>query len=167
MRGVYSWLIRCAVPFALLAFMRGSESDFGALRRALAEKLGRGKRLTNGGRASRPVWIHAVSLGEMTAAHPFIEALKAQHPDIPLLVTTATRAGRARAESWSKNGIDVRYLPYDTPGAVRRFFERTQPRLGVIMETELWPNLFELCRVKRVPLLIANARLSMRSVSRY
>ena len=103
----------------------------------------------------------------MTAAAPLIRGIQARHPHVPLIVTTSTPAGRARAFDLFGGGADIRYLPYDTPGSVRRFFIRAQPKLAVILETELWPNLFERCRIDGIPLLLVNARLSGKSVSRY
>ena len=84
-----------------------------------------------------------------------------------LLITTATPTGRARARALFPTGVDVRYLPYDTPRAVRRFLDRAAPTLAIILETELWPNLFDACRRRELPMLIANARLSARSVANY
>jgi 3-deoxy-D-manno-octulosonic-acid transferase len=129
----------------------------------LAQRFGFGPRLARGG----SIWLHAVSLGEMTAAAPLIRGIHARHPQVPLIITTATPAGRARAFALFGGGADIRYLPYDTPGSVRRFLARAQPKLAVILETELWPNLFERCRIERIPLLLANARLSAKSVLRY
>jgi 3-deoxy-D-manno-octulosonic-acid transferase len=84
-----------------------------------------------------------------------------------LVVTTATPAGRARALALFAGAADIRFLPYDTPGSVRRFLKRIQPCMAIIMETELWPNLFRECERRRVPILLASARLSARSVLRY
>jgi len=84
-----------------------------------------------------------------------------------LVVTTATPAGRARAAALFEGEADIRFLPYDTPAAVRRFLARTRPRAAIIMETELWPNLLRECERSGIPVLLASARLSSRSVSRY
>jgi 3-deoxy-D-manno-octulosonic-acid transferase len=162
LRLIYSTLIRCAAPIAFgIALWRGFR-DRGYWQ-GLGERFGFGARLARAG----SIWLHAVSLGEMTAAAPLIRGIQARHPHVPLIVTTATPAGRARAFALFGGGADIRYLPYDTPGSVRRFFSRTQPKLAVILETELWPNLFERCRIDGVPLLLANARLSGKSVARY
>jgi 3-deoxy-D-manno-octulosonic-acid transferase len=106
-------------------------------------------------------------LGEMSAAAPLLRALRSRHPHIPLVVTTATPAGRARALALFGGSADVRFLPYDTPGSVGRFLARIRPRVAIIMETELWPNLFRQCEERSVPLFLASARLSAKSVSRY
>jgi 3-deoxy-D-manno-octulosonic-acid transferase len=113
------------------------------------------------------IWLHAVSLGEMSAAAPLVRALRLKYPDYPVVLTTATLTGRARARSSFDGAVDVRFLPYDTPGAVARFLDRVRPRLAIIMETELWPNLFAECERRGVPLVLASARLSAKSVARY
>ena len=167
MRFIYSWLVRCAVPAALAAILWRGLRDR-SYWQGLAERLGFGRALS-----ARCIWLHAVSLGEMSAAAPLLQALRLRHPDIPLLVTTATPAGRARAlalfadRASFAEGTDVRFLPYDTPGSVRRFLARARPRIAIIMETELWPNLLRECERRRIPVLLASARLSVKSVSRY
>jgi 3-deoxy-D-manno-octulosonic-acid transferase len=103
----------------------------------------------------------------MSAAAPLVRALHARYPQMPLVLTTATPAGRARAQALFAALADVHFLPYDTPGSVSRFLERTRPRIAIIMETELWPNLFRECRRRGIPVMLASARLSARSVSRY
>jgi len=121
------------------------------------------------GRASAggSIWLHAVSLGEVSAAAPLVRALRARYPQYPMVLTTATPTGRERGRALFGDTVDVRFLPYDTPGAVARFLNRIRPRFGIIMETELWPNLFRECERRGVPLLLASARLSAKSVARY
>jgi len=101
------------------------------------------------------------------ACAPLVSALARRHPDLPLTVTTLTPTGAARARALFGNLAQVRYLPYDLPGAVRRFLRRLQPRLAVIFETELWPNLYRECGRRRIPLVLASARISVRSADRY
>src|SRR5205085_1377291 len=113
------------------------------------------------------VWIHAVSVGEVQACAPLVGVLRQRYPELPLTVTAVTPTGAARARALFGNAAQVRYVPFDLPGAVRRFFARVQPRLAVIVETELWPNLYRECARRRVPLVLASARLSARSVGRY
>jgi 3-deoxy-D-manno-octulosonic-acid transferase len=166
-RFIYSWLVRCAVPVALAAILWRGLRDR-SYWQGLPERLGFGRALP-----PRGIWLHAVSLGEMSAAAPLLKALRSRHPEIPLLATTATPAGRARALSLFADralfaeGAFVRFLPYDTPGSVRRFLARTRPRIAIIMETELWPNLLRECERGRIPVFLASARLSVKSVSRY
>lgn len=161
MRRLYSLLIYIAVPCAFAAVLWRGLRDRGYWQ-APGERFGWGRVS-----ARETIWLHAVSLGEVAAAAPLVRALMARHPQTPLVVTTATPTGRARAESLFGAGVDVRFLPYDTPGAVARFLERIRPRLGIIMETELWPNLFRECERRGIPLVLANARLSAKSVARY
>jgi 3-deoxy-D-manno-octulosonic-acid transferase len=113
------------------------------------------------------IWIHAVSVGEVQAAVPLVRALLEKFPEHSLLLTTVTPTGSAQVTAQFGEEVAHVYAPYDLPGAVRRFFQRTRPQLAIIMETELWPNLFHACRTRRVPLLLVNARLSARSVAGY
>ena len=116
---------------------------------------------------SRPlIWIHAVSVGESRAAEPLIVALKQRYPQHRILLTHMTPTGRATTSA-VLDGCERRYLPYDTPWAVRRFLRHYRPQLGLIMETELWPNLIRACKEIGVPLLLINARLSERSARGY
>jgi 3-deoxy-D-manno-octulosonic-acid transferase len=114
------------------------------------------------------VWIHAASVGEVLASAALVRALRARAATLALTLTTTTPAGAARARALFRDqGVDVRHVPLDLPGAVRRFCARVQPRLGVILETELWPNLYRECARRGVPLVLASARLSPRSARRY
>lgn len=117
--------------------------------------------------ADRAIWVHAVSVGEVQAAGPLVRRLAKEYPDRPLVLTASTATGRQRAASLYGRIADVRYLPYDLPGSVTRFLDRVRPTVGVILETELWPTLFRVCERRKIPLLVASARLSERSVRRY
>lgn len=129
---------------------------------------GHGERFGRGSRTRGPaLWLHAVSLGEVAAAAELVRALRARHPGTPFVLTTATPTGRARALALFGAEIEVRYLPYDTPGAVRRFLDRIRPQVAVIVETELWPTLVHECARRAIPVVFASARLTARSVSRY
>jgi 3-deoxy-D-manno-octulosonic-acid transferase len=127
-----------------------------------SQRFGFGPRSTPHG-----VWLHAVSVGEVQACAPLVVALARRHPQLPLTVTTFTPTGAARARALIGHLATVRYVPFDLPGAVRRFLGRVEPRLAIIFETELWPNLYRECRRRRVPLVLASARLSERSLGRY
>jgi 3-deoxy-D-manno-octulosonic-acid transferase len=106
------------------------------------------------------LWIHAVSVGEVQAAVPLVRALRSGTRDLRILVTTTTPTGRARVQQALGDSVLHRYAPYDLPGVVRRFLERVRPRLVIIMETELWPNILHQCARRQIPVLLANARLS-------
>lgn len=110
------------------------------------------------------IWVHAVSLGETRAAAPLIAALRQQQPGLRLLLTHTTATGREAGRDLLHTGDVQAWLPYDTPGAVRRFLRRFQPRVGVLMETEVWPNLLHEARRAGVPMVLANARLSPKSL---
>ncbi|MBT0727416.1 3-deoxy-D-manno-octulosonic acid transferase [Rosenbergiella australiborealis] len=111
--------------------------------------------------------LHSVSVGETLAAIPLVRALQYQYPSIPITVTTMTPTGSERAQSAFGNNVSHVYLPYDLPTAINRFLDTAAPRLMIIMETELWPNIIHTLHRRHIPLIIANARLSERSAKRY
>jgi 3-deoxy-D-manno-octulosonic-acid transferase len=113
------------------------------------------------------IWIHAVSVGETRAAQPLVAALRRQYPGQRILMTHMTPTGRQTSIDLFGDAVERVYLPYDTPGGMARFLAHYRPRLGLIMETELWPNLIAACRRRGVPLLLVNGRLSARSARRY
>ena len=113
------------------------------------------------------VWFHAVSVGEAEAAFPLVRAIARRLPGMALLVTTTTPTGSARVQAVLGETVSHVYLPYDLPDAVARFLGRFRPVLGVVMETEIWPNLFHACADRGIPLAIVNARLSERSARGY
>ena len=131
-------------------------------RRNFSQRFGKGEAV-----AEPSIWVHAVSVGEVQAAAVLVRTLYDRYPGVPLVVTTLTPTGDERARALLGDRADIRYLPLDLPGSVRRFFDRVKPRIAVIFETELWPNLYRECRRRRVPLVLASARLSPRSMGRY
>ena len=114
-----------------------------------------------------PVWLHAVSVGEVNAAAPLVDRLRAQRPDLRVVVTTITPTGSERVRKLWGDDVTHVYLPYDLPGAVARFLDQFKPTLALIVETELWPNLLFVCRDRGIPTHILNARLSARSLRGY
>ena len=117
--------------------------------------------------ADAPLWLHAVSVGEVNAAAPLVNRLLRDHPHLRLVVTTITPTGSERVQAlWGDAVVHV-YLPYDLPGAVSRFLDHFRPALALIVETELWPNLLFGCRDRGIPTHILNARLSARSLRGY
>ena len=110
------------------------------------------------------VWIHAVSLGETRAAAPLIDALREQQPGLRLLLTHGTATGRDEGRRLLRAGDQQAWLPSDTPRATDRFLRHFRPAVGVLMETEVWPNLTQACRAAGVPLLLVNARMSEKSL---
>lgn len=162
MQYLYNVLLYLATPVAFAFHLWRGFGD-----RAHWERLGERFGYTRLRFEQRPVWIHAVSVGEVQAANPLIRRLLAQMPGAPLLVTTGTVTGAARV--YAAFGAKARhcYLPYDLPNAVARFLARTQPRLGIIIETELWPNLLRACVRANIPMVLASARISPRTAARY
>lgn len=132
----------------------------GGGRRYLVQRLG----FYWDGCASNALWVHAASVGEVAAALPLIEELRRAHGERPVLVTTATPTGARMALERTPEGVEHAYLPIDSTGAVRRFLRRYRPRCALIMETELWPNLYAACYRQGVPLVIVNGRLSPRTL---
>jgi len=117
---------------------------------------------------TRPtIWLHAVSVGETRAAQPLVAALRLRYPAHRILLTHMTPTGRATSEALFGDSVERIYLPYDTPWAMRGFLRHYRPQFGLIMETELWPNLIAACKQAGVPLSLVNARLSERSAKRY
>ena len=114
----------------------------------------------------RPIWIHAVSVGETRAAEPLVQALRRHFPDSPFLITQMTPTGRATAQSLFLDA-QCRYLPYDKSEWVARFLAEHRPICGILMETEIWPNLMHGCQEAGIPLFLANARLSEKSQRGY
>jgi 3-deoxy-D-manno-octulosonic-acid transferase len=113
------------------------------------------------------LWVHAVSVGEVIAARPLVDGLLARHPDRPLLVTTITPTGSERVRALWGDRVHHVYVPYDLRGIVRRFLDRARPALAVIVETEIWLNLYIECERRGIPLVMVNARLSERSLRGY
>jgi 3-deoxy-D-manno-octulosonic-acid transferase len=154
---LYSALLRLATPAYLLRLLWRSRREPG-YRLAIGERLGFG--------APQPpgrLWLHAVSLGETRAAAALLDALRAQRPGLRVLFTHGTATGREAGRALLREGDAQAWLPWDTPGAVRRFLARHRPALGVLMETEVWPNLLRQAHRAGVPLVLANARLSEKS----
>lgn len=113
------------------------------------------------------IWFHAVSVGEAEALFPLVKQVQQHYPDAVLLITTTTPTGSARVKAVMKESVAHVYLPYDIPCAVNRFIRCFKPRIAVIMETEIWPNLFACCGKNEIPLYIINARLSEKSARGY
>ncbi len=158
---LYTTLMRTAAPVLLLRLVRRARSNRLPLTR-WREWMGLGESLPPGA-----IWLHAASVGEVEAALPLARALQERHPGRPLLVTTTTPEGAMRVTAALGDGVSHRFLPLDLPGAVRRFLRRACPAMAVMLETELWPNLYRGCERAGVPLLLASARMSPRSSRRY
>ncbi len=162
LRKLYTLLLYLLTPFVIARlawrgirapdYWRRWPERFGSIKPALGERV---------------IWIHAVSVGEVLATEPVVQALLEQYPEHSILVTTVTPTGSARVTALFGNAVAHVYAPYDLPAAVSKFLDRVRPQLAIVMETELWPNLFHACQQRSVPLLLVNARLSEKSVAGY
>jgi 3-deoxy-D-manno-octulosonic-acid transferase len=162
LRALYTLLLRLALPLVLLRLWWRGRREAG-YRDFVAERFGR----YAGDVPERLLWIHAVSVGEVRAALPLVRALQEALADHRVLLTCTTASGRAMAKQVYGETVQCAYLPYDYPDSVQRFLERFRPRLGILMETEIWPNLIAECATLGVPLVLANARMSEKSASGY
>ena len=162
-RVLYTLVLVAALPFILARlWWRGGRESF--YRRHIGERLGYYRDSPSG----QPVlWVHAVSVGEARASAALVRALAAAHPGHELLVTCMTAAGREALHELHGDRIRIAWLPYDYPGAVHRFLGRYRPRLALLVETEIWPNLIAACGEYGVPVLLANARMSEKSALAY
>jgi 3-deoxy-D-manno-octulosonic-acid transferase len=162
MRWVYSAGMVAMQPLLVRRLLRRARSEplYGE---AIGERFGRYGEAEPAG-AGPLVWVHAVSLGETRAAAILVAALRAQLPGMRLLLTHGTATGRAEGQRLLRTGDRQCWLPWDTPQATRRFLAHFRPSLGILMETEVWPNLLAACAVEGVPLALANARMSEKSL---
>ncbi len=156
---LYSGLMWALQPLLRRKLQRRGREEPGYLF-AIEERLGHYPQPASGGY----VWVHAVSLGETRAAAVLLQALRAAHPGLRLLLTHGTATGRAQGESLLQAGDVQVWQPWDTPAVVKRFLAHFKPQVGIILETELWPNWVAECRQAQVPLVLVNARMSEKSM---
>lgn len=162
MRNLYTLLYGLLLPAVLLRlYWRGCKAP--QYRQRWLERLGFYQMPSRQG----VIWIHAVSVGEVEAAFPLIAHFRHSHPQLPILVTTTTPTGSARVRAALAGQVEHVYLPYDLPFVIERFLKCFRPRLAVMMEKEIWPNLFAASAAQNIPLFIVNARLSARSARSY
>lgn len=163
-RTLYTALFYLGLPLvAIRLWLRSRKAP------AYAKRIG--ERFSIGLPVMKPggIWVHAVSVGESIAAAPMIRGLLERYPQLPITVTCMTPTGSERIHAMFANEPRIQhcYLPYDLPCAAARFLDRVQPKLAVIMETELWPNHIHQCAKRGIPVALANARLSERSAKGY
>lgn len=157
---MYSWLMWALQPLLRRKLQRRGRDEGGYLQ-AIDERFGYyTQAATEGGY----VWVHAVSLGETRAAAVLLQTLRAAQPDLRILLTHGTATGRAQGVSLLQPGDVQVWQPWDTPAAVQRFLTHFKPRMGIILETELWPNWVAQCHKAQVPLVLVNARMSDKSM---
>jgi len=162
LRALYTLLLYAAAPYFLARLWWRGRREPG-YREGIAERFGHGTLEPK----PKLLWVHAVSVGEVRAAAPLVRALARDYPDHDVLVTCLTAGGREMAKQVFGESVLHAWLPYDLPRAVWRFLEHYRPRLGVLVETEIWPNLLAACAEDGVPVVLASARLSERSARGY
>jgi 3-deoxy-D-manno-octulosonic-acid transferase len=162
-RALYTLLWWLALPVIPLRLWWRSRREPG-YREHVAERFGR---FGAPAEARETWWVHAVSVGETRAAAPLIERLAREHPDARIVLTCMTATGRETGRTLYGDRVLQAFLPYDLPFAIDGFLAHYHPRAGLVMETELWPNLVARCRAHDVPLFLANARMSARSAAGY
>lgn len=160
-RSLYSFAMWAAQPLLRRKLARRGVQEPGYLE-AIEERFGHYGAGTPA--SSGWVWVHAVSMGETRAAAILVRALRRQMPGMRLLLTHGTATGRAEGKALLQPGDMQVWQPWDTPGAVRRFLAQFQPAIGILMETEVWPNMVAVCQQQGVPLVLANARLNAHSL---
>jgi 3-deoxy-D-manno-octulosonic-acid transferase len=162
MRGLYTLVLYLLLPGVLIRLLwRSLRAP--AYRERWRERFGR----LDAGAAPGGLWIHAVSVGEVQAIEPLVRHLREQHPELGLTITTSTPTGSERVRLLFGTEVFHSYCPYDLPFAIRGFLQRVQPKMLIMVETEIWPNLLALCERGGIPALLANGRLSSRSARGY
>ncbi|HIE53638.1 MAG TPA: 3-deoxy-D-manno-octulosonic acid transferase, partial [Chromatiaceae bacterium] len=162
MSRLYTALLYLLLPLVLLRLMwRSLQAP--AYRQRLGERFG----FFEGAPAPGGIWIHAVSVGEVQAIEPLVRHLRKHHPELAITLTTSTPTGSERVRLLFGRDLFHVYFPYDLPWSLKRFLRRVQPVLLVMVETEIWPNLLQLCHEQGIQTLLANGRLSERSAQGY
>lgn len=161
-RLLYSLFLYLIFPLIIFRLLWKSLSN-PAYRMRISERLG----LVRYDQKHPIIWVHAVSVGETIAAKPLIESLLVEYPEHRLLVTTTTPTGSEQVKKLFSDRVLHFYFPYDLPEIIFRFLNRLKPKILIVIETEIWPNLYAACKRRDVPLLIVNARLSSRSTQSY
>jgi 3-deoxy-D-manno-octulosonic-acid transferase len=162
MRFLYTLLLYLLVPYVLARLAWRGRRQPGYLRH-VAERFGYYAAVPE----APLIWLHAVSVGETRAAEPLVRVLQVKYPQHRILLTHTTPTGRETGEALFGGEVERCYLPYDFPGAVARFLDHFRPRAGIVMETEIWPNLIRAGRERSIPLYLVNARLSEKSYGGY
>ena len=163
MRRIYSFIIYLLIPFVVLRlFWLGFRNpDY---RRRWKERFGFPDKITS---HDKIIWLHAVSVGEVQASRPLVNGLLEEYSDYKILVTTMTPTGADIVNQYFGDAVKHLYLPYDLPVAIKHFISVIEPSILIVMETELWPNLFHYCHKKNIPVIVVNARMSEKSAKGY
>ncbi|MCR9192441.1 MAG: lipid IV(A) 3-deoxy-D-manno-octulosonic acid transferase [Gammaproteobacteria bacterium] len=159
MRKIYTLAMYALVPVILIRLLWKSRRSSAYCQR-ISERFALGRAPT-----AVDVWVHAVSLGEVVAVTPLVERMLANN--LRVMITTMTPTGSQQVQTRFKSKVSHQYIPYDLPWCLRRFFKQIQPRMGIIMETELWPNMLQQAVFAKIPLVLVNARLSDQAFVHY
>jgi 3-deoxy-D-manno-octulosonic-acid transferase len=162
MRNLYSFLFYSAIPLVISRLWWRSLKN-PAYRQRIFERFG----IYSQSYQQNVIWFHAVSVGESEALFPLIRLIQTRQPQISILITTTTPTGSARVQAVLGDGVQHVYLPYDLPDVIARFLKTFTPKIAVIVETEIWANLFHACEKNQISLYLINARLSEKSVQGY
>ncbi len=162
MRHLYSFLFYSATPLIISRLWWRSLKN-SAYRQRIFERFGFYKKKY----PQNVIWFHAVSVGESEALFPLIRLIQSRQPQTQILITTTTPTGSARVQAVLGDSVQHVYLPYDLPDVVTRFLKTFKPKIAVIVETEIWANLFHACKKNQIPLYLINARVSEKSVRGY
>ena len=159
---LWSVAVRFLLPYALFNLVRRG-LRYPAYWSRWPERFGYGASVKDG----NCIWVHAVSVGEVRSAAQLVHELGRRFPDYRLMVTTGTPTGSEQVRELFADRVSHSYVPYDLPGAVRRFMDRVKPDFAIVAETELWPNLFGECGKRGIPLFLVNVHISPDSLRRY
>jgi len=163
LRRIYSFVLYPLIPFVILRlFWLGFRNpDY---RRRWKERFGFPDKISS---HDKIIWLHAVSVGEVQASRPLVNGLLDEYPDYKILITTMTPTGADSVKQYFGESVRHLYIPYDLPVAVKHFISVIEPSILIVMETELWPNLFHYCHATNIPVVVVNARMSEKSAKGY
>ena len=162
MRLMYHTLTYILLPFLVLFWFAKSLLNKSYLDR-LTQRFGFGYPKLNSG----SIWIHAVSVGEVQATIPLVNELKLHYPYKEIIITTVTPTGSKQVKNIFKGAVKTSYIPFETNFAIKNFFNSIKPSVALIMETEIWPNLYKECGSRGIPLILVSARISEKSLINY
>jgi len=165
---LYNFLLYLSLPFLFVRLLlkQAKSKDYQEFSQQgrWKERLGFTPKFTF---RTQPIWIHTVSVGEFLAVLPLISLLQKKHPDVPLIITTTTLTGSDQVRNKLGDKISHVYIPWDLPNTMDRFYSNIKPRMALIMETEIWPNLLFEAKKNQIPVFLINARMSEKSANSY
>ena len=160
----YNLFLYILFPFAILRLFSKKEFNLSELPR-IKERFGKVNLENNF--QEKPIWIHAVSVGEVKVASLLVKEIKKRHPNIKIFLTVSTLTGSRQLKKLYGNDLEHQYLPYDLNIFVKRFLSSVKPKCLILIETEIWPNLINNCVKQNIPIALLNGRLSEKSLRKY